>query len=163
MQRTPAMSNRSDQQVTNPYAAPSAGEEKSFQKRTTTRVVIALLNFVIATLLAIACVVGIIAPESAVGFLSALVLLPASAFLGFAEWTVLYHSNARNERTLAYINAGCAVCAVVGVISTAAEVALSEDRADTNMVLSFSLLGLLLAAYFGLSSWSRLKWTGTVE
>ena len=116
-----------------------------------------VINFAIATLLAICCVVSVAAPESPYQFLGGVALaVPFSAY-AFCEWLAFYRKRESLARRLAVSNAVFAAVAGLCLFGGAAEF-LEEGPHNVAGLLFFGSVAVVVTGYLGFMAWTRLRW-----
>ena len=145
--------------IENPYESPTSLPQPVAAAYPFARISFALVNFAVAVLFAISCVISVAAPESPFQFLGGLMFAAPIAFYAFCEWLVLYRRRASTERKLGIANLACAAFAAFGVVTNVGEAVMSDDPPGFQFLFGFTLIGVCITVYLTASGWCRLRWT----
>lgn len=123
------------------------------------RATFAIVNFTIAVLFAISCILAMVAPESPFQIIGAVVFAIPLAYYAYCEWCVLYHRNTSTERKLGIANLACAAFTVFAVVSNLVEALSVDEPPDNQFFFWCMLIGAMITLYLVASGCFRLKWT----
>ena len=145
--------------IANPYESPSSTLQPVTGSYPIARIAFSLVNFAMAVLFAISCVISVAAPESPFQFLGGLMFAAPFAFYALCEWLVLYRRKASTERKLGIANLVCAAFAAFGVVTNVGEALMADETPSFQFLFWFTLIGTSIIVYLIASGWCRLRWT----
>ena len=145
--------------IENPYESPTSTPQPVVAAYPVARISFAFVNFAVAVLFSISCVISVAAPESPFQFLGGLMFAAPIAFYALCEWLVLFRRRVSTERKLGIANLACAAFATFGVVTNVGEAVMSDDPPGFQFLFWFTLIGACITAYLIASGWCRLRWT----
>ncbi len=114
------------------------------------------INFAVATLFFIACVIAIATADNPFAFLGGVFMLLPVLGYAIAEWLCWYRREHWLRRPMGILNLLLAAFFVFGGVTNVGEVVLADDPVDPMFLVIFGLGFVVISAYLGSCGWRRI-------